>query len=60
MSARLQAKLLHVLQDGTFTRLGSNKPVTVDARVIAATNRDIEQMIARRGSSARTSTTASR
>ncbi len=46
MSARLQAKLLHVMQDGTFTRLGSNKPVSVDARVIAATNRDIEQMIA--------------
>jgi DNA-binding NtrC family response regulator len=41
----LQAKLLHVLQDGTFTRLGSNRPVTVDVRVVVATNRDLEAMM---------------
>jgi two-component system response regulator AtoC len=45
MPASLQAKLLHVLQDREFTRLGSNRPITVDVRVIAATNRDLEQMI---------------
>jgi DNA-binding NtrC family response regulator len=47
MKAALQAKLLHVLQDGQFTKLGSNKPVTVDVRIVAATNRDLEAMLAR-------------
>jgi two-component system response regulator AtoC len=47
MKAALQAKLLHVLQDGEFTKLGSNKPVTVDVRVVAATNRDLEAMLTR-------------
>ena len=45
MKAALQAKLLHVLQDGQFTKLGSNKPINVDVRVVAATNRDLEQMM---------------
>jgi len=45
MPLALQAKLLHVLQDRHFTRLGSNRPVSIDVRVIAATNRDLEQMI---------------
>ncbi|HVT46194.1 MAG TPA: sigma-54 dependent transcriptional regulator [Vicinamibacterales bacterium] len=45
MPQPLQAKLLHVLQDREFTRLGSNRPIAVDVRVIAATNRDMEQMI---------------
>ena len=45
MKAALQAKLLHVLQDGQFTKLGSNKPVNVDVRVVAATNRDLETMM---------------
>jgi two-component system, NtrC family, response regulator AtoC len=43
----LQAKLLHVLQDGAFTKLGSNKPIEVDVRVVAATNRDLEAMLLR-------------
>jgi DNA-binding NtrC family response regulator len=47
MKSALQAKLLHVLQDAQFTRLGSNKPVTVDVRVVAATNRDLEAMLLR-------------
>ena len=41
----LQAKLLHVLQDAEFTRLGSNKKITVDVRVVTATNRDLEDML---------------
>jgi len=38
----LQAKLLHVLQDFRFSRLGGHAMIAVDARVIAATNRDLE------------------
>ena len=45
MPAALQAKLLHVLQDREFTKLGSNRTVTVDVRIIAATNRELEAMI---------------
>lgn len=41
----LQAKLLRVLQDGRFERLGSPKTVTVNVRIIAATNRDLQQAI---------------
>ena len=47
MKAALQAKLLHVLQDGQFTKLGSNKSINVDVRVVAATNRDLEAMLIR-------------
>src|SRR6188474_1136583 len=45
MKPPLQAKLLHVLQDAEFTKLGSNKPIDVDVRVVAATNRDLESMM---------------
>jgi DNA-binding NtrC family response regulator len=45
MPPGLQAKLLHVLQDSEFTKLGSNRPVNVDVRIIAATNRDLEAMM---------------
>ena len=41
----LQAKLLRVLQDGRFERLGSPKTITVNVRIIAATNRDLEQAV---------------
>ncbi len=45
MPLALQAKILHVLQDREFTKLGSNRGVEVDVRVIAATNRDLEAMM---------------
>jgi DNA-binding NtrC family response regulator len=47
MKLGLQGKLLHVLQDGEFSRLGSNRRVAADVRVIAATNRDLETMLER-------------
>jgi two-component system, NtrC family, response regulator AtoC len=47
MKPALQAKLLHVLQDGELTKLGSNKKINVDVRVVTATNRDLEQMMVR-------------
>lgn len=46
MSLTLQAKLLRVLQEGTFERLGSNKVMKVDVRVISATNKNLENAIA--------------
>jgi len=44
----LQAKLLQVLQDGSFSRLGSRSTIKVDVRVIAATNINIKEAIARK------------
>src|ERR1700730_5112870 len=46
MPAMLQAKLLQVLQDGTFSRLGSRAPMKVDVRVIAATNINMKEAMA--------------
>jgi two-component system, NtrC family, response regulator AtoC len=43
----LQAKLLHVLQDFKFGRVGGHELIDVDARVIAATNRDLEKALVR-------------
>jgi two-component system, NtrC family, response regulator AtoC len=48
MSPQMQAKLLHVLQDGEFARLGSRASTKVDVRVVAATNIDMEKCIADR------------
>jgi two-component system, NtrC family, response regulator AtoC len=48
MSASMQAKLLRVLQDGQFSRLGARTTTQVDVRVIAATNVNIESAIADR------------
>jgi two-component system, NtrC family, response regulator AtoC len=44
----LQAKLLHVLQDGVFSRLGARSTMKVDVRVLAATNIDMKQAIAQK------------
>ncbi len=45
MTAATQAKVLRLLQDGTFERVGSNDTLRADVRIIAATNRHIEQMV---------------
>ncbi len=42
----LQSKLLTVIQERQVTRVGANKPVSVDVRLLCATNRDIEKMVA--------------
>jgi two-component system nitrogen regulation response regulator NtrX len=46
MSARAQAKVLRVLQEGEVERIGSQKTIKVDVRVIAATNKNLEEAIA--------------
>lgn len=43
MSLGMQVKLLRVLQDGCFERVGSSRTIQVDVRIIAATNRDLEK-----------------
>ncbi len=46
MSPNIQAKFLRVLEGHPFERVGGSKPITVDVRVIAATNRDLEKEVA--------------
>ncbi len=46
MSRALQAKLLRFLQDHTLSRVGGGQDITVDVRVVAATNRDLERAVA--------------
>jgi two-component system, NtrC family, response regulator AtoC len=46
MHPALQAKLLHVLQDGQFSRLGGKRDIGVDVRVLAATNKFLERAVA--------------
>jgi len=45
ISPSTQLKLLRVLQDKTFERVGGSKPITVDVRIIAATNKNLEEAI---------------
>lgn len=45
MHPSLQAKLLHVLQDGGFSRLGGKRDIAVDVRVLAATNKPLERAV---------------
>ena len=46
----MQAKLLRVLEDRTIERLGSTQPIKVDVRIIAATNRNLEEAVRTRRS----------
>jgi two-component system nitrogen regulation response regulator GlnG len=48
MTSPTQTKILRVLQNGTFERVGGNQPIQVDARVIAATNKPLEAAVAAR------------
>ena len=48
MTPATQTKILRVLQSGTFERVGGNQPIQVDVRVIAATNKLLEQAVAAR------------
>ncbi len=45
MAPSLQAKLLHVLQDNEYSRLGGKKNVMVDVRIVAATNKNLEEVM---------------
>ena len=46
MPLSLQSKLLRVLQDGTFSRVGGNQTITTDVRIVAATNKNLENEVA--------------
>ncbi|TXD39906.1 tetratricopeptide repeat protein [Lujinxingia vulgaris] len=47
ISAKTQVALLRVLQEGTFERVGGTETLSVDVRVVAATNRDLEELVGR-------------
>ncbi|MEA2104937.1 MAG: sigma-54 dependent transcriptional regulator [Candidatus Cloacimonadota bacterium] len=45
MNQEAQAKILRVIQDGKFERVGSNRTIDIDVRIIAATNKNLEEMV---------------
>lgn len=45
LTGEAQVKLLRVIEEGTFSRVGGNEPIAVDVRVMAATNRDLAKMV---------------
>ncbi|HEX9110477.1 MAG TPA: sigma-54 dependent transcriptional regulator [Terriglobales bacterium] len=47
MSTAMQAKLLRVLEDGTFTRLGGTRSITVNVRLVAATNTELKESVSK-------------
>jgi two-component system, NtrC family, response regulator AtoC len=47
MSTAMQAKLLRVLEDGTFTRLGGTRSITVNVRLVAATNTELKEAVSK-------------
>ncbi len=48
MPLNMQAKLLRVLEEGELERIGGDKPITVDVRVLVATHRDLAELVAQR------------
>ncbi len=48
MTLEAQVKLLRVIEEGTFSRVGGSKPIAVDVRVMAATNQDLSTMVQER------------
>jgi transcriptional regulator with GAF, ATPase, and Fis domain len=46
MPLAIQSKLLRVLQDGTFSRVGGNQTISTDVRIVAATNKNLEEEVA--------------
>ncbi len=55
MPLAIQSKLLRVLQDGTFSRVGGNQTIRTDVRIVAATNKNLEAEVAGKKNSAKTS-----
>ncbi len=45
LSLRAQSKILRVLEEKTFERIGGSKPVNIDVRIVAATNKDLKKMV---------------
>src|SRR5439155_632422 len=45
MDMSMQSKLLRVLQEGAITRVGGNKEIKLDVRIVAATNKNLPQMV---------------